>query len=434
MNPHGTQLDTSNQMKKVAVIGSGIAGMACAWFLRKTHAITLYEKNHYIGGHTNTVSVYEGDHEIPIDTGFMVFNKFTYPNLIRLFDQLGVVAVDTDMSFGVQVKERNLEYASSNANTFFAQRRQLFNVRHWHLISEIKRFFASATASLEVESNVALTLGAFLDNGKYSKAFIYDFLLPMTGAIWSTPPEGMLAYPASTLFRFMKNHGLLGIGTQFKWRTLRGGSRTYRDALIQNIGPHFKVREGAASVRRLSSGAEVKSLNGKIDTYDSVVIATHADEALALIDQPSAVERDLLGSFTYNVNPAMLHSDASVMPQQKRAWASWNYRVAGSEPKAFASTHYWMNSLQPLNAKQNYFVSLDYEGKINPDKIHWQTVYTHPRFDAAAIQAQLSLPQLNENGSVYYCGSYFKYGFHEDALSSAIQVVKRILGKDVWSI
>lgn len=424
-------------MRTVAIIGSGIAGMACAWFLRKTHAVTLFEKNDIPGGHTCTRSVCEGEREVPIDTGFMVYNEHTYPNLLRFFDHLGVQnAIDTNMSFGIQVPATRLAYACSGANSFFAQRARLLSPRHWRLFAEIVRFFREANRFLEQgeDHNTAETLGEFLREHQFSDDLVFRFVVPMTGAIWSTPPAGMLEYPVATLLRFMKNHGLLGIGTQFQWKTLLGGSRTYRDKVLQAIEGNYHTARGAAKVLRTGHGASVIDVHGRQQEFDLCVIATHADEALTLLPEPEQQEKKLLSSFPYNTNPVVLHRDARVMPRCRRAWASWNYRIEQSDKGVEASTHYWMNSLQSLDSERNYFVSVDYTGEIDRDLIEWQTVFTHPRFNVEAIESQSELHRLNEKPPLYYCGSYFRYGFHEDALSSALDVVRAITGKEPWSL
>ena len=410
-----------------AIIGTGIAGMACAHYLKDLYDLTIYEKNNYTWGHTNTVSVSEGNHSIPIDTGFMVFNEATYPNLIRLFEELGVESVETDMSFGVQHRMKGLEYACSNLNTFFAQRVNFANPKHWKLLTEILRFFREAKAYMAAEPTEAVTLKKFLETGRFKKAFMEDYLLPMTAAIWSTPPSLMLEYPALSLFRFLENHRLLGVGIQLKWRTVKGGSSTYRDKIMEPLKGNIHSSSKVMKIRKTGEQASVVLENGQCSTFDRVIVATHADQALTLLENPSKEEQTLLGAFSYTRNPVVLHSDNSVMPSKRNAWASWNFRMEKDESENIcSSTHYWMNNLQKVSEKRDYFVSVDYAGPIDPAKVHWTYTYEHPQFTMESIRAQQVLPKLNETGPVYFCGSYFRNGFHEDALVSALAVVKQL--------
>ncbi len=403
--------------------------MATAWYSRHDYDVDLYEKNNYAGGHTNTVHVKENSQKIPVDTGFMVYNEKTYPNLVRLFNELKVESMDTSMSFGLQNRIHNLEFSCTNLRTFFAQRKNLVDPRHWLLLREIIRYFKVANESLQTTQPSSLTIGEFLKQNRFSPSLANKFVLPMAAAIWSTPPEGIFDYPASTLLRFMKNHHLLGIGIQLQWKTVKGGSDSYKKRILEPLKDRIELDSPVTSVAREGDQAIVRIENGQCKPYDAVVIASHADQTLAMLDRPTAQEARLLGSFKYNKNPVKLHSDESVMPRERRAWASWNFRYdhsTNTHPKA--STHYWMNNLQKVSEQKNYFVSVDYDEKVDAEKIHWEFEYEHPRFDQAAINAQKSLPKLNEEGPIFFCGSYFRYGFHEDALSSALEVVRKLVG------
>jgi len=412
----------------LAIIGTGIAGLGAAWYLRDHFDITLYDKNNYPGGHTNTIAVEENGREVPIDTGFMVYNETTYPKLIRLFEELDIRGRPTDMSFGVNNLQSGLEYACTGLNSFFAQRLRFADPRHWSLMREILRFFKAAKLFLMEENDPGVSLAEFLDKQQLSKAFRYNYLLPQTGAIWSTPPDRMLEYPALALLRFLRNHHLLGVGVQLPWLTLKGGSRTYRDRLLQQLPHTLLLNRTVNSVDPLTRNHVVVSdKEGHHQKFNKVIIATHADEALALLDKPTPQQKHLLSAFSYNRNPVTLHSDASVMPRQKRAWASWNFRMeAGKDKRLLSSTHYWMNQLQDVSQNQDYFVSVDYQGDIDPAKLHWQTTYHHPCFTERAIRSQQHLPQLNSEGPIHFCGSYFGYGFHEDALSSGVELADTI--------
>ena len=412
---------------RVAIIGTGIAGMACAWYLRDQFSLTLYEKGSVPGGHTSTISVPEGDRNVPVDTGFMVYNEATYPNLVKLFQELDVKTQETDMSFGVQNRSTGLEYACTGLNSFFAQRGKLANWKHWKLLKDILRFFKEAKQFLANDPRPEITLEEFLKDRGFAAAFINNYLLPMTGAIWSTPPTGMLEYPASSLFRFMENHRLLGVGIQYRWRTVSGGSRTYRDRLLSLSGAELHTSQPVTSVLTAGDKPCVVLQDGSQVEYDHVILATHADQALSLLAEPTPLQKGLLGAFKYNRNPVILHSDSSVMPNNRRAWASWNFRMEpGADGEAQSSTHYWMNRLQNVSDRRDYFVSVDYDGPLREDSIHWQTVFEHPRFNRQAIEAQRDLPLINASRQLSFCGSYFRYGFHEDALVSSLAVVKSI--------
>lgn len=396
--------------------------MACAYFLRHRYQITVYEKNSYIGGHTNTATVPEGSSRIPIDTGFMVYNDKTYPNLIRFFNRLSIESMNTSMSFSVNDVKSRFETSFTSLATFFPSFGDLLKPEKHKLLFGLKKLFEKGNEYLAQENPVSLTLKEFVAKNDISELATNKFLLPMTAAIWSTPTDKMLDYPAATLFRFLSNHGMLGFGDQFQWKTLVGGSQQYKDKVLAEIGSFVKTSVGAVQLKRSENGATVTDASGESKEFDQVIVATHADQALSLLESPREMEQNLLSCFQYNVNPVVLHSDERIMPTKPRAWASWNYRYEPRGDRMAGSTHYWMNKLQNVSEKRNYFVSVDYDGPIAEDEIHWRYTYEHPRFDNAAIAAQRSLYQLNERGPIYYCGSYFRYGFHEDAFTSALQL------------
>ncbi len=413
--------------ERIAVIGSGIAGMAAAYYLRDLFDVTLIDKNNYIGGHTNTVFVQIGDRTLPIDTGFMVFNETTYPNLTRMFNELGVTSYDTSMSFGVRNLDRKLEYACSGFSSFFAQRGNLFNPKHWKLYRDILRFFEAAEKLITQKENPSVTIADFAHQYNLSPMVMRDFVLPMTGAIWSTPSEKILNAPALSLLRFMHNHRMLGIGIQLQWKTVENGSEQYKQKLLAKLPNHPQVEQTVQAVGQDNNHAYFYDNDGSKQVYDYVIIATHADQALSLLDGPTSFQHSILSSFKYNFNKAVLHSDSSVMPQSKKAWASWNVLQQTDKNDSFhSSTHYWMNRLQKLATPENCFVSIDYPGSINAEKIYWQTIYQHPLFDESAIRAQPHLGKLNRNSRIQFCGSYFRNGFHEDALWSALNVVQNL--------
>lgn len=403
---------------KVAVIGTGIAGMACASRLHPQIDIELYESETEPGGHTHTVDIIEDGKKVPIDTGFMVYNEVTYPKLIDLLSRLKVPTMPTDMSFGLQHIDSGLEFCGSGLNSLFAQRRNLFSPSFWKMLRGIMRFNKAASAALQGDQLGGVSLREFVGQHDFGADFLRCYLLPMTSAIWSTPPDGMLNFPAASLFRFLHNHGLLGVTTHHQWRTVVGGSRVYRDKLIAPFLDRIRCACPVKSVRRLGSGkVSIEAADGTSKLYDRVVMATHADTALSLLANPSPAEASLLQCFRYTRNAITLHTDASVMPREKRAWASWNYRLEGAAEGGFkASTHYWMNSLQKLPTKRDYFVSVDGRDLVDPPKILQSFSFDHPVFDGPAVAAQANLPRLNRAGPIFFCGSYFRYGFHEDAL------------------
>ncbi|MDQ8201884.1 FAD-dependent oxidoreductase [Pelagicoccus sp. SDUM812003] len=417
---------------KLAVIGTGIAGMACAYFLRdRFDEVVVYEKNDYVGGHTNTVYVDEEGRKVPIDTGFMVYNDRTYPNLIQFFDRLGIVPKNTSMSFSVNHRDEAFEASFSDLKTFFPSLGSFANPSRYRLLAGLKRLFERAHAFIDQNPSHTVSLKQFVREQRIPTIVTEKFLLPMTAAIWSTPHLRMLDYPAATLFRFLSNHGMLGFGDQFQWKTLVGGSQQYKSKILQAIGDRITTSNGAVQVTQNEKSVDILDSRGERKTFDKAILASHADESLALLKNPSELQSNLLSRFHYNRNPVSLHTDPTVMPRMRRAWASWNYRYERMEGELVGSTHYWMNNLQGVSNRNNYFVSVDYKGALDESKVLWRKTYHHPRFDEQAIAAQRDLPQLNENGPLYFCGSYFKYGFHEDAFTSALHVSQKLNhGKD----
>jgi predicted NAD/FAD-binding protein len=412
-------------MERIGIVGTGVAGLACAWNLRNHAALTLLEKDVRPGGHTNTVTVEEDGRPVPIDTGFIVFNKVTYPNLCRLFEDLEVAIKPSEMSFSVQHAPTGLEYNGMGVNKVFAQRRNLFRPRFHQLLSHIQKFFRVAKELLDSPAVEDLQLGEFVKRHDLSQDFLDLYLVPMSSAVWSTEPGDILGFPASTLIRFFHNHGFLGVDTHHPWFTVDGGAKTYVDKILASLGAP-RLSSGVTRVEETSSGVAVTTASGDTLTFDRVVLACHADQSLALLASPDASQRRLLAPFRYQKNRAILHTDESVMPKKRLAWASWNYRVTGGLHQG-ATTHYWMNALQGVSHTRNYFVSLNTE--IAPEKIFYETTYEHPIFTLDAIRAQASLPWLNThspNQRIFFCGSYFKYGFHEDACTSGLQAAEAL--------
>ena len=438
--------------------------MGCGYFLHDRDDLTLYEQNDYIGGHTNTVSVEEEGRPVYIDTGFMVFNYRTYPNLCRLFERIKAPVKKTDMSFSVQHLPSGLEYSGSSLNHLFAQRSNLFRPGYWKMLRQIGRFNTESIRILEDPRFADVSIGDFVREAGYGEEMLWKYLVPMSSAVWSTPMDKMLDFPAVTLIRFFQNHGFLGLNTQHQWWTLEKGSQAYRELLIRPFRDRIRVNckvvrvvrggraEGGAGAT-LGDGAAagtgagtagtgggagviVVTADGHRERYDRVILACHGDQALALLEEPTTDERRWLSPFRYQHNRCVLHTDISLMPRRKLAWSSWNYRIEEQNGQLVPSTLYWMNRLQGVSGRVPYFVSVNPHAGLDPKKILRVLDYEHPLFDAPAIRAQRELQTLNTGGPIYYCGSYFNYGFHEDAFRSAVELCTRLNGwndpEDLW--
>lgn len=417
---------------KTAIIGTGIAGMGCGHFLHSMDDLTIYEQNNYVGGHTNTVTIDEVGKPVYIDTGFMVFNYKTYPNLCKLFAELNAPVKKTDMSFSVQHLPTALEYSGSSLNHLFAQRKNIFNRSFIKMLKQIGRFNKESVKILDDPRYAGYSIGQYIKEFRYGDDMLWKYLVPMSSAVWSTPMEQMLDFPAVTLIRFFQNHGFLGLDTQHQWYTLDKGSQSYRELLIKPFKDSIHVNRKAVKVIRAGGKVTVKASDGSEEIFDRVIIATHADQALALLEKPTWEEQRLLPPFKYQYNKAVLHTDESIMPKTRLAWSSWNYRIKMQDGALEPSTIYWMNRLQGVSDKKNYFVSVNPHHDLDDRKILMKIDYEHPLFDVPAINAQERLHILNESGPVYFCGSYFKYGFHEDAFASAVNLYSQLLGKPVY--
>jgi len=426
---------------RIAIVGSGIAGLGCAHFLHRHHEITVFEQNDYVGGHTHTVDATEPGtgRAVPIDTGFMVFNRVTYPHLCRLFDALKVPVKPTSMSFAVRDDETGLEWCGSSLNLLFAQRKNLFNLRFLRMISSVNRFNKEAVAALDDPRVAEESLGDYVRRRGYGDDFFNLYLVPMSSAVWSTPPELMLTFPAVSLLRFFHNHGFLGLHTQHPWWTVDGGAREYVKRLTAPWRDRIHTGDRATGVTRTGGKVTVSTASGRSLEFDRVVLATHGDQALRLLADPTADEARLLGEFRYQPNTATLHTDPSVMPRTRRAWSSWNYQLAqGADGRVSPATHYWMNSLQGVSDRESYFVSINGAERIDPARVVKSIAYDHPLFSLGALRAQKELPALNASArgttETYFAGSYFRYGFHEDAFMSAVQLSELLLDRDPWQV
>lgn len=419
---------------RIAVIGSGVAGLGAAWLLSKSHDVTVFEKNSHLGGHANTVDVAEPEGPLAVDTGFIVYNTACYPNLIALFEKLNVPTASTEMSFAVSLNEGAFEYSGNGFTGLFGQPSNFLSPTHWRMTYDILRFFKAANALDLAHHDPDETLGRWLIKNGYSKAFTERHILPMAAAIWSAPADQMLAFPIAAFARFFSNHGLLQVSGRPEWRTVRGGSREYVSRIKNDCNAKFIADEGVQHVRRVPHGVEVHTSNGRSDVFDQIVLATHADDALRLIDDADDIERNLLTPFRYEDNTAVLHTDKTLMPRRRRLWTSWNYLSDGDSSGSLAVT-YWMNKLQPLPTSTDYFVTLNPRRAIDQAKVLRTEKYQHPLFNAAAMSAQKDLWDLQGRNRIWFAGSYFGYGFHEDGLQSGLAVAEDLGGLSrPWSV
>ena len=405
---------------RIAIIGTGIAGNVAAWQLRDRHDITVYESGSYVGGHTNTIDVDEGGRSLAVDTGFIVYNERTYPNFIRILDEIGQASKPTEMSFSVHSGNGRLEYNGSSLNGLFAQRSNLLRPSFLRMVRDILRFFRDATQDI-YRFGRHLTLGEYLSARGYSKAFVDDYLVPMTAAIWSAAPGAILEMPALFLVRFFKNHGLLQLKDRPQWYVIEGGSREYVRRLTAGHADRIRLNEAVTSIARTPGGVQVTSAGGGSEIYDYVFMACHSDQALALLRDPTDDERDVLGAIGYQPNEAVLHTDASVLPRRRRAWAAWNYFIP-EDPHGNVAVSYNMNILQGLDTKETYVVTLNDDRRIDPGKIIRRIQYDHPMYTLETIAAQRRQRDINCDRT-FYCGAYWRNGFHEDGVVSALDAV-----------
>jgi predicted NAD/FAD-binding protein len=420
---------------KIAIIGSGISGLAAAHALRGRADISLLEAGSYFGGHTHTVDITlpgpQGPVTHGVDTGFLVFNERTYPQLIALFAELGVDTARSDMSFSVQVPQLGgnaLEWSGSSLNTVFAQRGNLVKPRFLRMLRDVLRFNALATslATSGSDADLLQPLAGFLDQHGLSAEFRDWYFLPMLGCIWSCPTDQMLQFPVATMIRFCHNHGLIQVSNRPQWWTVTGGARHYVDKIVAHIQDK-RLHSPVQRISRSAQGVQV-TVNGQAEHFDKVVLATHSDQALALLADATPDERNTLGAIRYQPNRAVLHTDTSVLPKARRAWAAWNYERSPDrrQDRARVCLHYLINLLQPVPFKQSVVVSLNPVQTIDARHVHGSFDYEHPVFDVAAIAAQAQVPALQGQQHTYFCGAWTGYGFHEDGLKSGLDVAKRV--------
>lgn len=421
----------SNQQKKVAVIGSGIAGLSAAWLASKNCDVTLFEAQSRIGGHSNTVMFPSREGDIPVDTGFIVFNEPSYPNLTAMLDHLGVASEVSCMSFGVSLHDGRVEYSGQTLSSVFARKRNAVSANFWRMLKDIPRFHCDAREALASGYPAERSLGDFVAEKNFSDAFCAYFLKPMASAIWSTPQVKIFDYPAMSFFKFFDNHGLLQVLNLPEWHTVSGGSRQYVEKLVAGISGDVLMGRGVKEISRHSTGVHVTDQTGERYDFDDVIIAAHGNEALAMLQDADDQERNILSAFQYQSNRAVLHVDERQMPQRRKAWSSWNY--IGDEHDGAVS--YWMNRLQNLRCQENVFVTLNPTSDIAPEKVVAAFEYDHPMFNAETQIAQREIWPVQGRGGVWYAGAHLGHGFHEDGLQSGLAVAEMVAGvKRPWSV
>jgi predicted NAD/FAD-binding protein len=411
-------------VKKVAIIGAGIAGLAAAYYLSRKYEVSLFEKEGRLGGHTHTIHVDSSLGKLPVDTGFIVHNTRTYPNLIRLLAELKVETQTSDMSFSVSHPKTNFEYSSRGTNGFFAQRGNFLNPKHYALLSEILRFNREARHLLDDPQSETITLGEYMEAKRFGQRFREFYLYPMTSAVWSTSLTDVLDFPAATLVRFFDNHGMLGVNTHPQWRVIKGGSSEYIKPMIAPYKERVFTGQNIRSVERMDAGVKL-TFDDKQIWFDEVVFACHGNQILPLLENPTEAERDILQHFQTSRNETVLHTDAKILPRNKHARASWNYHVTDESRKGTTLT-YHMNRLQSLATPEDYCVSLNTNGAVDRSTVIRNLVYFHPLYSRQAIGAQQRWSEISGKHRTHFCGAYWFYGFHEDGLNSALRAARAL--------
>jgi len=408
---------------KIAIIGSGIAGNVVAHKLHREHKLTVFEAGAHVGGHSHTHDIRIGRRRYAVDTGFIVFNDWTYPNFIGLLDELEVASRPSHMSFSVRCERTGLEYNGTSLNTLFAQRRNLLRPGFWRMLREILRFNREAPELLAAPGNESLTLGEYLAQGRFAREFIDYYIIPMGAAIWSADPEKMLDFPARYFVRFFHNHGMLSVNERPTWRVIEGGSRHYVEKLTAPFRDRVRLRTPVEWVRRYPTHVMVKARGSEPERFDNVFFACHSDQALRLLADATPVEREVLGAIPYQENEVVLHTDTRLLPRHRRAWAAWNYHVL-PEARGRAAVTYNMNILQGIEAPVTFCVTLNRSEAIAPDRILLHLKYDHPVYTTAAVAAQARQEEINGARRAYYCGAYWRNGFHEDGVVSALAALE----------
>eukprot|EP00163_Fabomonas_tropica_P003683 TRINITY_DN13192_c0_g2_i1.p1 TRINITY_DN13192_c0_g2~~TRINITY_DN13192_c0_g2_i1.p1 ORF type:complete len:422 (+),score=26.76 TRINITY_DN13192_c0_g2_i1:50-1315(+) len=420
----------SDNRQRIAVIGAGVSGLTAAWLLSEQHDVELFEANEYAGGHTNTEEVEVGGRVWPVNTGFIVFNDWTYPNFIRLMDRLGVESEVSDMSFSVDSQTSGLQYNGTSLNTLFAQRRNLFNLPFLQMIREILRFNRETRADLEAGAiNDTETLGEYLNRKHYSRYFRNHYIVPMGAAIWSAPEIVLEQFPIRFFLQFFNNHGMLSVDDRPTWRVITGGSARYVDRMMERLGNKTHLNSPVQSISRDSDGVTIV-VNEESQRFDQVILACHSDQALRMLDTPTQEENDILGAIGYQSNDVVLHTDSRLLPSNRRAWAAWNYFIPAHRTQPVSVT-YNMNILQNFHdARETFCVTLNRSSDIDPKRIIKRFDYAHPVFTLDAVAAQKRYDEIGNRNRTHYCGAYWFNGFHEDGVKSALRVT-RAFGVDL---
>lgn len=423
--------------RRIAVVGSGISGLSAAWLASRENDVVLYEAADRLGGHSNTVMVQTADGELPVDTGFIVFNDKNYPNLVALFDHLGVATDASDMSFAASIEDGAFEYSGTGLKGILGQRRNAARPRFWRMLSDVLRFYREAESLMGRPDLQAMTLGDYLDRENYSKVFIDDHLLPMGAAIWSMTTTDMRAYPLQAFIRFFVHHGLILLSGRPLWRTVSGGSRQYVRRIAEDFKGEIRLNCGVARIERLAAGGvTITDIRGDVDRFDAVIVATHANDALRMLGDADEMETRILGGFRYTDNVAVLHSDVRLMPKRKAVWSSWNY-IGGKRENDSAPlcVTYWMNRLQNLPERHPLFVTLNACRDIREESVIGTYHYTHPLFDLASMAAQREVWALQGRRDTFFCGAHFGSGFHEDGLQAGLAAAEAATGlKRPWQV
>ena len=423
-----------NKSRRIAVVGSGVSGAISAWLLRDRAEVTLFEAASRFGGHTHSFIDDCAGRPVAVDTGFMVFNRPNYPLLSALFDHLGIATYPTSMSFSASFDDGELEYAGTDINSLFGQRRNLVNPRFWGILLNILRFNRSAQQALHEALPDDLTLGEFLDEGDFDDAFRTRYLYPMAAAIWSCPQGQIARFPAVSFLRFFANHGLIKVADRPQWQTVEGGASTYMHRLIGDLRGRAVAGAPVRRVQRHAGGVTLIFADGTRASFDDVVLACHSDQALALLDEPSPTERMLLGAIPYQANRVLLHTDPALMPRERRVWSSWNYLSDTCAHSAHTvSVTYWMNSLQRLPTEKQYFVSLNPLREPRADSIVGEFEYDHPVFNAGALEAQRQLHCIQGRARTWFAGAWTGYGFHEDGIRSGVEIAQALGARVPWN-
>jgi len=407
---------------KIAIIGTGISGMLAAYLLSQDHEVTVFEANNYIGGHTHTINVELEGESYAVDTGFIVFNHRTYPNFIKLMERLGIASQPSFMSFSVKCEKTGLEYNGTSLNKLFAQRRNLARPAFYRMLRDIFRFNRAALTLLQGD-HPNVTLGEYLAEHGYSQEFVEYYLIPMGAALWSADPHHLRFFPARYFVQFFHNHGMLGVYQRPQWRVIQGGSCRYVEALTRPYGDRIRLNCPVMSITRHPHSVEIRSQRDGVEQFDQVVIATHSDQALAMLADPSNAEREVLGAFPYHKNEVLLHTDSSILPQRRLAWASWNYHILRQGDGRVAVT-YNLNILQGLCAPQQFCVTLNHADAVDPAKVIRRITYDHPGYTCSSVAMQKRHDTINGVNRTYFCGAYWGYGFHEDGVKSALAVCR----------